>query len=102
MCETDANTLATSNMCKITGRQKHNRHKDMMKRKQIIDNIRQVAAQVLPKGSTLYLYGSRARGDARNDSDWDLLLLLNNEGDSDDNFRRYAYPIIVRGYELWQ
>ena len=74
----------------------------MMKRKQIIDNIRQVAAQVLPKGSTLYLYGSRARGDARNDSDWDLLLLLNNEGDSDDNFRRYAYPIIVRGYELWQ
>ena len=73
-----------------------------MERTQVIDNIRQVAARVLPKGSTLYLYGSRARGDAHEDSDWDLLLLLNNKGDSDENFRRYAYPIIARGYDLWQ
>ena len=73
-----------------------------MERTQVIDNIRQVAARVLPKGSVLYLYGSRARGDARDDSDWDLLLLLSNGGDSDENFRRYAYPIIVRGYDLWQ
>ena len=74
-----------------------------MERAQIIDNIRKVAARVLPKGSALYLYGSRARGDYRDNSDWDLLLLLSSkEGDSDENFRRYAYPIIVRGYELWQ
>ena len=69
-----------------------------MERSQVIDNIRQVAASVLPKGSTLYLYGSRARGDDHEDSDWDLLLLLNNQGDSDETFRQYAYPIIVRGY----
>ena len=56
----------------------------MKERTQIIDNIRQVASRVLPKGSTLYLYGSRARGDAHDVSDWDLLLLLNNEGDSDE------------------
>jgi len=75
-----------------------------MERTTVIDNIRQVAANVLPKGSTLYLYGSRARGDNREDSDWDLLLLLNvkDGGDSDENFRRYVYPIIVRGYDLWQ
>ena len=73
-----------------------------MERNQVIDNIKQVAKQVLPKGSTLYLYGSRARGDAHEGSDWDLLLLLNNQGDNDENFRRYAYPIIVRGYDLWQ
>ena len=47
-----------------------------MERSQVIDNIRQVAASVLPKGSTLYLYGSRARGDYHEDSDWDLLVLL--------------------------
>ena len=29
-----------------------------MERQQVIDNIRQVAASVLPKGSRLYLYGS--------------------------------------------
>ena len=75
---------------------------ERIRRSEVIDNIRQVAARVLPKGSTLYLYGSRARGDAHDNSDWDLLLLLNNEGDSDENFRRYAYHIIVRGYDLWQ
>ena len=47
-----------------------------MERSQVIDNIRQVAASVLPKGSTLYLYGSRARGDYHENSDWDLLVLL--------------------------
>ena len=40
-----------------------------MERNQVIDNIRQVAARVLPKGSELYLYGSRARGDWHEDSD---------------------------------
>ena len=73
-----------------------------MERAQIIDNIRQVAARVLPKGSSLYLYGSRARGDNHDDSDWDLLLLLSDEGDSDTAFRQYAYPIISQGYDIWQ
>lgn len=73
-----------------------------MERAQIIDNIRQVAARVLPKGSSLYLYGSRARGDNHDDSDWDLLLLLSDEGDSDAAFRQYAYPIISQGYDIWQ
>lgn len=73
-----------------------------MERAQIIDNIRQVAARVLPKGSSLYLYGSRARGDNHDDSDWDLLLLLSDEGDSDAAFRQYAYPIIAHGYDIWQ
>ncbi len=40
------------------------RKKSAMKDSEVIDNIRQVAASVLPKGSSLYLYGSRARGDA--------------------------------------
>lgn len=52
-----------------------------MERQQVIDNIRQVAACVLPKGSRLYLYGSRARGDYHEDSDWDLLLLLDKPHD---------------------
>ena len=44
----------------------------------VIQKIQEVARQVLPPGSELYLYGSRARGDARPDSDWDLLVLLDN------------------------
>ena len=47
-----------------------------MDKTQMINHIKQTAANVLPKGSTLYLYGSRARGDYHDDSDWDLLILL--------------------------
>ena len=32
----------------------------MMDKAQVIDNIRQVASSVLPQGSKLFLYGSRA------------------------------------------
>lgn len=47
-----------------------------MDRLQVIDNIKKVAARVLPQGSIVYLYGSRACGDWTEDSDWDLLVLL--------------------------
>jgi len=73
-----------------------------MNRKQVIDTIQQVAANVLPKGSSLYLYGSRARGDNHEDSDWDLLLLLDKKKEDADDFRKYAYPIIEQGFNLWQ
>ena len=43
-----------------------------MERAQVIDNIRRVAARVLPEGSALYLYGSRARGD------WSAAQEMNN------------------------
>lgn len=63
-----------------------------MEREQVISHIRQVAEKVLPKGSTLYLYGSRARGDFHEDSDWDLLVLLNKEQRDKDDWDNYAWP----------
>ena len=42
-----------------------------MSDKDILHIIREKAKSVLPKGSRLYLYGSRARGDAHEGSDWD-------------------------------
>lgn len=47
-----------------------------MKRDEVIQKIQDVAKVALSQNSTLLLYGSRARGDARQDSDWDLLILL--------------------------
>ena len=73
-----------------------------MERAQVIDNIRQVAARVLPKGSALYLYGSRARGDYHEDSDWDFLLLLDKPKRESADFDKYAYPIMEQGFDLWQ
>lgn len=73
-----------------------------MKRTQIIESIKQVARDVLPKGSMLYLYGSRARGDYHEDSDWDLLLLLDKPKRENSDFENYAYPIMEKGFDLWQ
>ncbi len=67
---------------------------------QVVGRIKQVAAHVLPKGSTLYLYGSRARGEARQDSDWDLLILLDKQNievsDKDD----IVFPFVDLGWEI--
>ena len=43
---------------------------------QIFDKICTMKRQLLPN-DRMVLFGSQARGDARPDSDWDLLLLLN-------------------------
>ena len=71
-----------------------------MERSQMINHIKQTAARVLPKGSTLYLYGSRARGDYNSDSDWDLLLLLDKPRLELGDFDKYSYPFVLMGWDL--
>lgn len=71
-----------------------------MEHKQVIENIKQVAAKVLPKGSTLYLYGSRARGDYREDSDWDLLILLDKPKLESSDWDNIAFPFVDMGWEI--
>jgi len=47
-----------------------------------------------------FLYGSRARGDARSDSDWDVLVLLDESENELSDFQRIAYPLYDLGLEL--
>ncbi len=42
-----------------------------MDKQQMIDSIKQVGREILPPNSSLLLYGSRARGDAHEGSDWE-------------------------------
>ena len=70
-----------------------------MDKQQIINNIQQVAAKVLPQGSSLYLYGSRARGDNHEESDWDLLILLDKQKLVADDYD-VAYSFRELGWDI--
>ena len=67
-----------------------------------IQTIQSKGKQILPEGSNLWLYGSRARGDNRPDSDWDLLVLLNRPQHEDEDFAAISYPLMELGFDLGQ
>jgi len=74
----------------------------VMRRADIISQVKNLGSQVLPSGSHLFLYGSRARGDNRVDSDWDMLVLLNRPHHEDEDFRLISYPLMELGFNLGQ
>ena len=74
----------------------------MLKDQNIVSQIQSLGKKILPKGSTLLLYGSRARGDYRTDSDWDLLVLLNRPQKEDTDFFSISYPLMELGFDLGQ
>ena len=65
----------------------------------LIGQIQQLGRKILPADGHLYLYGSRARGDYHDDSDWDLLVLLDKEKEEYSDFDTYSYPFIALGYD---
>ena len=59
------------------------------------------AAEILPKGSQVALYGSRARGDFRPDSDWDLHILVPGEEKLPmELWDQYAWPLEQVGWDF--
>ncbi len=70
----------------------------MTRNNNIVEQIKTLGEKVLPKGSHLLLYGSRARGDNRPDSDWDLLVLIDQDRQQLQDFEQYAYPFVEMGW----
>lgn len=66
----------------------------------VINHIREVGKQVLPQGGHLWLYGSRARGDFRPDSDWDLLVLIPKDKLALEDYDNFTYPLTELGWKL--
>ena len=60
--------------------------------RQIFKEIQALKRQILPN-ERVVLFGSQARGNAREDSDWDLLVLLNKEKRNfHEDYDKYGYP----------
>ena len=83
-----------------------------MKQNDLITKIRNAVYEVEPEAEII-LYGSRSRGDALLESDWDLLILVDGSIDDErtDSIRHRLYEIewefgevissIVRSHEDW-
>lgn len=79
----------------------------------ILSQVKQLVHKIEPDAEII-LYGSRARGDASPDSDWDFLILVNGPVDADrtDRVRHALYELewdigevlssIVRDRTEWQ
>jgi len=64
---------------------------------QIFKEIQTLKRRILPNDKVI-LFGSQARGDAREDSDWDLLVLLDKEKKDFEDENKYAYPFTEMGW----
>lgn len=73
---------------------------DKDRQSHLIELLKAKAAEILPLGSRLSLYGSRARGDTRADSDWDLHILIHGEEKLPWTiWDKYAWPLELIGIE---
>ncbi len=71
----------------------------MKKSKEKILKAIKLKLKTIDTGSKVILFGSRARGDAKPDSDWDILVILDKPKVEPADFDNISYPL----YELgWQ
>lgn len=71
-----------------------------IKEKNVFESLRQTAKDVLPEGGHVWLYGSRARGEAHNQSDWDILLLFDKQKVEQSDYDNVVYPFTELGWKL--
>lgn len=64
-----------------------------------LDRIKKIIMDKDPSAK-IYLYGSRARGSMKPDSDWDLLILIDNEKVTRDVERNVTYPLYDLEFEI--
>ena len=64
----------------------------------IFNEIQALKRQLIPT-EKMILFGSQARGDAHEDSDWDLLVLLDKPIRENDDYDNYGYPFAEMGWK---
>lgn len=67
----------------------------------VIEDIRRSLTVTMPKGfGRVILFGSQARGTARPDSDWDILVILNKDKLEPSDYDKITFPLTALGWDL--
>ena len=66
-------------------------------KEELLHAIKEVILSAVPNGKII-LFGSQARGDAKKDSDWDLLILLDKARIETSDFDLISYPLYELGW----
>ena len=59
-----------------------------------------IAVRRIPAGGHAFLYGSQARNEARPDSDWGILILLDKPKIEVEDYDNISYPLVGLGWLL--
>ena len=65
----------------------------------ILKQIKKIVRDKYPS-ARIFLYGSRSRGTAEKDSDWDVLILLNEDTISSEVEREITYPLYDLEFDI--
>ena len=71
----------------------------MVEKEDMIKAMRNVLNGIDPTVQAI-LFVSRARGDAEEDSDWDVLVLINKPRVSLSDYDKYSYPLRELGWDM--
>ena len=69
-------------------------------REKIANGIHAILGGIAPIKGKAILFGSRARGDAKETSDWDILVLLDKERITAADMDDVSYPIRELGWKI--
>lgn len=72
---------------------------EMDKKEKVLNMIRETVRATEPDAEII-LYGSRARGDARQDSDWDIIVILNKPPMPHQERYAIAYDVWDKGQDI--
>ena len=64
----------------------------------ILEALKKTIKTITPNAKVI-LYGSHARGDAKPDSDWDILIILDKETITPADFDKISFPLYDLGLE---
>ena len=71
----------------------------MTNQQNVLDRIKRIVLERDPSAK-VYLYGSRARGTMKPDSDWDLLILLNKDKITAEVEKSVTSPLYDLEFEI--